>query len=194
MLSQCEASSTVGSTLGYQTCQDILQTKAAIAASSRAFRDRGRRVPIFCQVTMETTGTMLVGTDISAALTAIEPFSEVSVFGLNCATGPQEMSEHVAYLGKYSPRLVSVVPNAGLPQLVDGKTHYPLTPKELASWLVRFIEEDGVGMVGGCCGTTPEHIREVAKAVGNGRRRAEPSIHRSADLSPPCRSSGMPPT
>jgi 5-methyltetrahydrofolate--homocysteine methyltransferase len=149
-----------------ETCQDILQTKAAIAAANRAFRDRGRRVPIFCQVTMETTGTMLVGTDIAAALTAIEPFDEVSVFGLNCATGPQEMSEHVAHLGKYSPKPVSVVPNAGLPQLVEGKTHYPLTPKELASWLVRFIEDDGVAMVGGCCGTTPEHIREVARAVG----------------------------
>jgi 5-methyltetrahydrofolate--homocysteine methyltransferase len=149
-----------------ETCQDILQAKAAIAGARRAFADRGRKLPLFCQVTMETTGTMLVGTDIAAALTAIEPFAEVDVFGLNCATGPQEMSEHVAYLGKYSPKPVSVVPNAGLPQLVGGCTHYPLTPKELASWLVRFIEEDGVSIVGGCCGTTPEHIREVVKAVG----------------------------
>jgi 5-methyltetrahydrofolate--homocysteine methyltransferase len=109
---------------------------------------------------------MLVGTDMAGALTAIEPFEEVEVFGLNCATGPQEMSEHVAYLGKYSPKRVSVVPNAGLPQLVDGKSCYPLTPKELAGWLLRFIEEDGVSMVGGCCGTTPEHIRELVKAVG----------------------------
>ncbi len=150
-----------------ETCQDILQTKAAIAACNAAFREAGRRVPIFCHVTMETTGTMLVGTDIAAALTAIEPFSEVDVFGLNCATGPQEMSEHVAYLGKYSPKRVSVVPNAGLPQLVDGKTHYPLTPRELATWLLRFVEEDGVSMVGGCCGTTPEHIREAVMAVGD---------------------------
>jgi 5-methyltetrahydrofolate--homocysteine methyltransferase len=160
-----------------ETCQDILQTKAAIAAANRAFRDAGQRVPIFCQVTMETTGTMLVGTDIAAALTAIEPFSEVSVFGLNCATGPQEMSEHVAHLGKYSPKLLSVVPNAGLPQLVGGRTHYPLTPKELATWLVRFIEEDGACIVGGCCGTTPEHIREVAKAVGKrSPRRQSPQF------------------
>ena len=149
-----------------ETCQDILQVKAAIAACNVALRERGRKLPIFCQVTMETTGTMLVGTDMAAALTAIEPFDEVEVFGLNCATGPQEMSEHVAYLGKYSPKRVSVVPNAGLPQLVDGKTCYPLTHKEPASWLLRFVEEDGVNMVGGCCGTTPEHIRELVKAVG----------------------------
>jgi len=155
-----------------ETCQDILQTKAAIAGVRRAFDEKKRKVPVICQVTMETTGTMLLGTDIAAALTAIEPFGEVDVFGLNCATGPQEMSEHVAYLGKYSPKPVSVVPNAGLPQLVDGRTHYALTPRELANWLVRFVEEDGVSIVGGCCGTTPDHIREVARAVG--RRAPKP--------------------
>src|SRR5688572_5045895 len=87
-----------------ETCQDILQTKAAVAGVRRAVAETKRKVPVICQVTMETTGTMLLGTDIAAALTAIEPFGDVDVFGLNCATGPQEMSEHVAYLGKYSPK------------------------------------------------------------------------------------------
>jgi len=149
-----------------ETCQDILQVKAAIRAANMAFEERQRKLPIICMVTMETTGTMLVGTDIAGALTAIEPFDEVAALGLNCATGPQEMSEHVAYLGRYSPKRVAVVPNAGLPQLVDGRARYPLSPAELAAWLLRFIEEDGVGLVGGCCGTTPEHMREVVKAVG----------------------------
>ena len=149
-----------------ETCQDILQTKCAINAANLAFAEAGRRLPIFCQVTMETTGTMLLGTDIGAVVTAIEPFDGVQVLGLNCASGPLEMSEHIAYLGRNSPKRVSVVPNAGLPQLVDGKAHFPLTPRELASWLVRFIEEDGVSLVGGYCGTTPDHIRELVKAVG----------------------------
>jgi 5-methyltetrahydrofolate--homocysteine methyltransferase len=148
-----------------ETCQDILQVKAAVAATNTAFREYDKKLPIFCQVTMETTGTMLVGTDIAAALVALEPFDEVEVLGLNCATGPQEMSEHVAYLGRYSPKRVSVVPNAGLPQLIDGKTHYPLTPGEFTSWLVRFVEEDGVCMVGGCCGTTPAHLHALVEAV-----------------------------
>ena len=149
-----------------ETCQDVLQIKAALSAVRLACAELGKRVPIFTQVTMEPFGTMLVGTDIAAALTAVEPYDDVQVFGLNCATGPQEMSEHVAYLGRSSPKLVSVVPNAGLPQLVDGKAHFPLGPSEFASWLVRFIEEDGVSMVGGCCGTTPAHIRELVERVG----------------------------
>jgi len=155
-----------------ETCQDILQVKAAVAATNTALREHDRKLPIFCQVTMETTGTMLVGTDIAAALAALEPFDEVEVLGLNCATGPQEMSEHVAYLGKYSPKRVSVVPNAGLPQLIDGKTHYPLTPAEFASWLVRFVEEDGVCMVGGCCGTTPAHVHALVEAVSGHKPKA----------------------
>ncbi len=148
-----------------ETCQDILQTKIAIEAARRGFDTCGRRVPLMCQVTMETTGTMLLGTDIAAAVTAIEAYPEVDVIGLNCATGPQEMSEHVRYLAKNCSRRLSVVPNAGLPQLVGGRTHFPLTPAELARWLREFVEQDGVNVVGGCCGTTPAHLKMVVEAV-----------------------------
>ncbi len=149
-----------------ETCQDILQTKCAIQAARVAFERCGRRVPLICQVTMETTGTMLVGTDIAAALTAIEAYPEVDVIGLNCATGPAEMSEHIRYLARSCTRLLSVMPNAGLPQVVDGRAHFPLTPAELARWLAEFVTTDGVNLVGGCCGTTPAHLAAVVAAVG----------------------------
>ncbi len=148
-----------------ETCQDILQTKAALHAARAAFDKAGRRVPLMCQVTMETTGTMLMGTDIAAAVATLEAFPEVDVIGLNCATGPQEMSEHVRYLAKHCSRYLSVLPNAGLPQVVDGQPHFPLTPDELARWLREFIVDDGVSIVGGCCGTTPAHLAAVAEAV-----------------------------
>ena len=148
-----------------ETCQDILQTKIAIEAARRAFDQCQRRVPLMCQVTIETTGTMLVGTDIGAALTAIEVYPEVDVIGLNCATGPQEMSEHVRFLAQHCTKLISVLPNAGLPQLVEGRAHFPLTPKEMARWVREFVTQDGVNVVGGCCGTTPEHIRALVEAV-----------------------------
>jgi 5-methyltetrahydrofolate--homocysteine methyltransferase len=108
-----------------ETCQDILQTKIAIHATLAAFEQTGRRVPLMCQVTMETTGTMLMGTDIAAALTTLEAFPEVDVIGLNCATGPQEMSEHIRHLAKHCTRKISVLPNAGLPQVVDGSRTSP---------------------------------------------------------------------
>jgi len=148
-----------------ETCQDILQAKVAIHAVRRAFDACGRRVPLMCQVTMETTGTMLMGTDIAAALTVLEAFPEVDVIGLNCATGPREMSEHVRYLSKHCTRKLSVMPNAGLPHVVDGQAHFPLTPAELARWLCEFVEVDGVNIVGGCCGTTPAHLKAVVEAV-----------------------------
>lgn len=148
-----------------ETCQDILQTKCAVEAAKRAFDKCGRELPIMCQVTMETTGTMLMGTDIAAAVTTLEVFPEIDTIGLNCATGPREMSSHVRFLAKHSPRPISVIPNAGLPQLVSGKTVFPLTADELAKWLREFVTDDGVNIVGGCCGTTPEHIRAVAEAV-----------------------------
>ncbi|MEW6249374.1 MAG: homocysteine S-methyltransferase family protein [Planctomycetota bacterium] len=158
-----------------ETCQDILQTKAAIAAAVCACTAVGRRVPLVVQVTMETTGTMLMGTDVAAALTVIEAFPEVDVVGLNCATGPQEMSEHVRYLAQHSTRRVSVLPNAGLPQVINGKPHFPLTPAELARWLREFVAEDGVNIVGGCCGTTPEHLRAVVEGLG-GEKSSESGI------------------
>lgn len=149
-----------------ETCQDLLQAKAAICGATLAMKEKGRQVPIIVQVTIETTGTMLVGSDIAAALVAIDAYPQVQVVGLNCATGPAEMSEHIRYLCGATSRFVSVVPNAGLPQVVDGKPHYTLTPAELARWMHEFVEVDGVNLVGGCCGTTPEHIAAVIEAVG----------------------------
>ncbi|MFO0983535.1 MAG: methionine synthase [Planctomycetota bacterium] len=148
-----------------ETCQDILQCKCALAAALRVFDERGTRLPLIVQVTMETTGTMLVGSDMGAAVTALDPFP-IDVIGLNCATGPAEMSEHIKYLSKYCPRRLSVVPNAGLPQLIDGCAAYPLSPEEMALWIKRFVEEDGVNIVGGCCGTTPAHLKAVVAAIG----------------------------
>ncbi len=150
----------------FETCQDILQAKVGINAAERVFGECGRRVPIMVQITVETTGTMLVGTDIAAALTALDAYPQVHVIGLNCATGPQEMSEHIRYLSRCCTRRISVQPNAGLPQIVDGRPFYPLNPDELTRWLVEFVETDGVNIVGGCCGTTPEHLARVVAAVG----------------------------
>ena len=148
-----------------ETCQDPLQIKAAVNGVKIARAELNRPdVPVFVQVTVETTGTLLVGADIAAAATVIHAL-DVPVIGLNCATGPQEMAEHVKWLAENWTGPISIQPNAGLPELVEGKTHYPLTPPELAKWLERFIAEDGINLVGGCCGTTPEHIRAVAAAV-----------------------------
>ncbi|MBY4574720.1 methionine synthase [Gordonia paraffinivorans] len=147
-----------------ETCQDLLQVKAAVVAARRAMDRVGRRIPIITHVTVETTGTMLLGSEIGAALAAIEPLG-VDVIGLNCATGPAEMSEHLRYLSKHARLPVSVMPNAGLPVLGPNGAEYPLTPEELAEALAGFVGEFGLQFVGGCCGTTPEHIRQVAEAV-----------------------------
>ncbi|MCK6443561.1 methionine synthase [Elstera cyanobacteriorum] len=157
-----------------ETCQDPLQIKAAVNGTKRARKEAARAVPLLVQVTVETTGTLLVGADIAAAATVIHSL-DVDVMGLNCATGPQEMAEHVKWLGENWPGLISVQPNAGLPELVDGKTHYPLSPQELATWLERFIREDGINMVGGCCGTRPDHIR----ALDGMLRRLDPQTGNS---------------
>lgn len=152
-----------------ETCQDPLQIKAAVNGAKRARKEAGQDdVPIFVQVTVETTGTLLVGADIAAAATIMQAL-DVPVMGLNCATGPREMSEHVKWLGGNWPGRITVQPNAGLPELVNGQTRYPLSPDELVKWMERFIEEDGVNMVGGCCGTTPEHIAALDAML---RRRA----------------------
>jgi 5-methyltetrahydrofolate--homocysteine methyltransferase len=154
-----------------ETCQDLLQLKAAVLGSRRAMRQIGRYIPIIAHVTVETTGTMLLGSEIGAALTAVEPLG-VDVIGLNCATGPAEMTEHLRYLSQHARTPISVMPNAGLPVLGANGAEYPLTPDELAEALSTFITEYGLSLVGGCCGTTPEHIRRVAEAVP-GLRRAE---------------------
>ncbi len=143
-----------------ETCQDTLQIKAAVNGAKLARTEANTDTPIFVQVTVETTGTLLVGPDIAAAATAIHAL-DVPLLGLNCATGPQEMAEHVRWLAANWPRLLSVQPNAGLPELVDGRTHYPLTPPEMASWVERFILEDGLNLVGGCCGTSTPHIEAL---------------------------------
>jgi 5-methyltetrahydrofolate--homocysteine methyltransferase len=154
-----------------ETCQDTLQIKAAVNGAKRAIAEAGARVPIFVQVTVETTGTLLVGPDIAAAATVIHAL-DIPLIGLNCATGPQEMAEHVRYLSQNWPGLISVQPNAGLPELVNGATHYPLAAPEMASWVERFVVEDGVNLIGGCCGTSIPHIEALdamLKRLGNPR-------------------------
>ncbi|GAA2387302.1 MULTISPECIES: methionine synthase [Gordonia] len=147
-----------------ETSQDLLQLKAAVVAARRAMEQFGRHLPIITHVTVETTGTMLIGSEIGAALAAIEPLG-VDVVGLNCATGPTEMSEHLRYLSKHARIPVSVMPNAGLPVLGKNGAEYPLTPEDMASALSGFVADYGLQFVGGCCGSTPEHIRQVAEAV-----------------------------
>jgi 5-methyltetrahydrofolate--homocysteine methyltransferase len=150
--------------LNIETCQDILQVKIAVNAARDAMAEIGREVPIFCTVTIETTGTMLVGSDIATAITTLEAMP-VDVIGLNCATGPDLMQESVRHLGKTTTRTIMVMPNAGLPRNVGGKAVYDLTPAELARFQARFVTEFGVGVVGGCCGTTPEHVQAMAAAM-----------------------------
>ncbi|HJQ47991.1 MAG TPA: methionine synthase [Amycolatopsis sp.] len=147
-----------------ETTQDILQTKASIVAAHRAMAREGRRVPIIASITVETTGTMLLGTEVGAALAALEPLG-IDVIGLNCATGPAEMSEHLRTLARTARVPLSVMPNAGLPELGPDGAVYPLSPEGLADALSGFVREFGVGLVGGCCGTTGEHIRQLAAAV-----------------------------
>jgi 5-methyltetrahydrofolate--homocysteine methyltransferase len=149
-----------------ETSQDLLQTKAAIVAAKRAMEQSGRRVPIIAQVTVEQTGTMLVGSEIGAALTALEPLG-IDLIGMNCATGPAEMSEHLRVLAQHARVPISVMPNAGLPQLGPNGAVYPLQPDELAEALVGFVNDFGARLVGGCCGTTGEHIRAVSEAVAS---------------------------
>ncbi|MBF0130504.1 MAG: homocysteine S-methyltransferase family protein, partial [Alphaproteobacteria bacterium] len=165
-----------------ETCQDPLQIKAAVNGAKGARSKLGAATPIFVQVTVETTGTLLVGADIAAAATVIESLG-ADMVGLNCATGPHEMAEHVRWLSRNWPRLISVQPNAGLPELVDGKTRYPLAPADLATWHERFLSEDGINLAGGCCGTTPDHIAAVdamLRRVGGDKGRPAPvrrSVH-----------------
>ncbi|MBV9118651.1 MAG: methionine synthase [Acetobacteraceae bacterium] len=153
-----------------ETCQDPLQIKAAVNGAKLARAEASADTPVFVQVTVETTGTLLVGPDIAAAAAIIHAL-DATLIGLNCATGPQEMAEHLRVLSQTWPGLLSVQPNAGLPELVDGHTHYPLGPAELASWLERFVAEDGVNLIGGCCGTGPAHIAALDAML---RRHGEP--------------------
>ena len=162
-----------------ETAQDLLQAKAALIGANRAMAARGVRVPLMAQVTIETTGTMLLGTEIGAALTALEPLA-IDVVGLNCATGPAEMGEHLRHLSRHARVLLSCMPNAGLPEVTADGAHYPLTPEALADAHATFTGDYGVSLVGGCCGTTPEHLRAVVdrvrgREVRPRRPRSEPA-------------------
>ncbi|MFB8035286.1 methionine synthase [Streptomyces sp. NPDC056004] len=147
-----------------ETTQDLLQTKASVIGARRALEATGANLPVICSVTVETTGTMLLGSEIGAALTALEPLG-IDLIGLNCATGPAEMSEHLRYLARHSRIPLSCMPNAGLPVLGKDGAHYPLSPSELADAQETFVREYGLSLVGGCCGTTPEHLRQVVERV-----------------------------
>ncbi|MFK0016883.1 methionine synthase [Streptomyces sp. NPDC091027] len=147
-----------------ETTQDLLQTKSSIIGARRAMEALGVTVPLICSVTVETTGTMLLGSEIGAALTALEPLG-IDMIGLNCATGPAEMSEHLRYLARNARIPISCMPNAGLPVLTKDGAHYPLTAPELADAQETFVQEYGLSLVGGCCGTTPEHLRQVVERV-----------------------------
>jgi 5-methyltetrahydrofolate--homocysteine methyltransferase len=163
-----------------ETCQDLLQTKAAVIAAQRARSAAGVDIPIIAQVTIETTGTMLLGSEIGAALTALEPLG-IDVIGLNCATGPAEMSEHLRYLAQHARVPISCMPNAGLPELGADGAVYPLQPEQLADAHDTFTTEFGLSLAGGCCGTTPEHLRRVVERVqGRGVKNRRPRTEAAA--------------
>ncbi|MDQ3490710.1 MAG: methionine synthase, partial [Acidobacteriota bacterium] len=147
-----------------ETCQDLLQTKAALSAIFDFFKQQKVKIPVIAQVTIETFGTMLNGTEISAALTALEPFP-IDVIGMNCGTGPKQMAESLKYLCENSPIPVSVLPNAGLPEVKDGKQHYDETPESFAAQIEHFAKDFGANIVGGCCGTSPEHLKLVVERL-----------------------------
>ena len=147
-----------------ETCQDVLQIKSALTASQEVIKNRNIELPIMISITMETTGTMLVGSDIASALTILEPYN-IDILGLNCATGPVQMKEHIKYLAENSPFAISCIPNAGLPENIGGVAHYKLTPLELKMQLMNFIYDFNVQLIGGCCGTTPEHIKHLSSII-----------------------------
>jgi len=165
-----------------ETCQDVLQVKAALAGITKYFAEARTRVPVIASITIETMGTMLLGTEIAAALTSLEPY-EIDLIGMNCATGPKEMSENVRYLCANSPKPVFIMPNAGIPENVGGHAHYKLTPDEFVYYLSHFVKDLGVNVVGGCCGTTPSHLKKLVDEVGS----LSPK-ERSPKMAPSCSS------
>jgi len=164
-----------------ETAQDLLQAKIGVIGVLEALRKSGKRLPVTVQVTLQESGTMLLGTEIGAALTALEPF-DVDAIGLNCATGPKEMNDAVRYLALNSTKQVSVLPNAGLPENVGGHPVYRLTPQELADYHKHFVQDYGVRIVGGCCGTGPEHLKAVVDAI-SGVEPAKRDVKRTASAS-----------
>ena len=163
-----------------ETCQDVLQIKAALNGIEEVFAKKGERRPLMVSVTMETMGTMLVGTEISAVVTILERFP-IDILGLNCATGPDLMKPHIKYLSENSPFIVSCIPNAGLPENVGGQAFYRLTPMELRMSLMHFIEDLGVQVIGGCCGTRPAHIEQMAEIAKDLKPKVrQPSLEPAA--------------
>ncbi len=164
-----------------ETAQDILEVKAALAGFERLFAELGRRVPVQAQVTLDTSGRMLLGTDIASAMTTLESL-RVDVLGLNCSTGPEHMREPIRFLTEHATRPVSCIPNAGLPlNTGTGDAVYPLEPEPMATMLAEFVRDFGVRIVGGCCGTTPDHLRAVCREIDALGVRAEGSGQRAAD-------------
>jgi 5-methyltetrahydrofolate--homocysteine methyltransferase len=147
-----------------ETSQDLLQVKTALIEIFDVLQTAGRQVPVLCSVTIEQQGTMLVGSDIAAVVATLEPFPLFSL-GLNCATGPQDMMSHISYLSQHWPRRISVIPNQGMPEVVAGRTQYPLSPEDYAEQMYQFVTKLGVNIVGGCCGTSPAHIRALVKRL-----------------------------
>jgi 5-methyltetrahydrofolate--homocysteine methyltransferase len=158
-----------------ETSQDLLEVKAVIEGIQRAFKETDSWLPIQAQVSLDTTGRMLLGTDITAALTILEKLP-IDVIGLNCSTGPEHMREPIRYLGENTPLPVSCIPNAGLPLNVDGEAVYPLEPESFANDLIEFVEKNNISVVGGCCGTTPEHIKLLATALHGTSTPQRPSL------------------
>ncbi len=158
-----------------ETSQDILEVKAAITGIEKAFDESGAYLPVQAQVTLDTTGRMLLGTDIRAALTILEGLS-IDVIGLNCSTGPEHMREPISFLGEHAPMPVSCIPNAGLPLNVDGNAVYPLEPEPFAKAMAEFIEKNHINVVGGCCGTTPEHLRLLVEKIHGHPRPPRPIL------------------
>ena len=159
-----------------ETCQDILQIKAALAGIFKVMEEKKKRIPVIVQITIERTGTMLVGSDIACAFCAIEPY-EIDVIGMNCATGPLEMSDHIRYLCESSRLPISCIPNAGIPENIGGKSHYHLSPEEFSKTLFHFINDLGVSIAGGCCGTTPEYLKALINLAENKEPKKRNSIY-----------------
>lgn len=164
-----------------ETCQDLLQVKTAVVACLETLEAAKRDIPLMVSLTVEATGTMLVGTDVAAALAALEPYPLFSI-GLNCATGPEGMVSHIRHLCRNYRGRVSCIPNAGIPTVSGGKTVYPLSPEAFAAQLLPLVRDDGVSIAGGCCGTTPEHIRKLREAL-DGVRPATRDVSPKASLS-----------
>ncbi|MGE3075253.1 MAG: methionine synthase [Dehalococcoidia bacterium] len=161
--------------LKVETCQDLLQTKAALAGCEAAFEATGKRIPVIASVSIETTGTMLLGSDIACALTTLEPIDVIDIIGINCSTGPDQMIEHVRYLAEHSRRPVFVGPNAGLPEVINGQACYTLTPEQFAKHQSVFVNEFGTSIVAGCCGTTPAMFEAAIAEIGRPAPKIRPS-------------------